>query len=221
MCNLHDRHMPVQYQPISVTECDWHWFAETNKKHSIGSRIHEPNAIPGRGRYTTRRRLTRAVPDCINTALLILARHDEEHVRGIIQDRQCEGDSLFGGFGTVFNVGNNICCVLNLLMTGEEGTGVSIRPHSQKKNVEHGNPISLGKYLKIQGVSEHKAGCWVSLFRSHFWGFYGLYNVMNVSRRDFRLVLREFGQEARWKRTADSTLHNCCPDASEERSVHP
>ena len=172
-------------------EYDWHWFAETNREDSIGGRIHEPNAISGRGRYTTRRRLTRAVPDCIQTTLLVLARHDEERVRGIIQDRECEGDSLFGWFRTVFNVGYNIRRVLNLLMTGEERAGVSIGPHSQKKNIEHGNPISLGKHLKIQGVSAHKAGCWGSLFRSHFWGFYGLHNVMDVNRRDFRLVLRE------------------------------
>lgn len=79
--------------------------------------------------------------------LLALSRNDERASVSVIDDRVGKGDPLAWRLGRVVQPCNPSVRLAQKLVSGEEGTSVSIRSHPEQDQVEHGEPrrVLLGK----------------------------------------------------------------------------
>lgn len=74
---------------------------------------------------------------------LFLAGCDENDSSGMVDDREGKGDSLWRGFGRVVDVGDPSVFFCEELVTGEEGSGVTVGTHTEEDEVEYGEAGSI------------------------------------------------------------------------------
>lgn len=91
--------------------------------------------------------------DLPNTRFLVFASDYEEYRRGVVHDREREGDALARWLWTVLNEGNEFFILQQLLSSREEGAGVTVGTHSQEEHIKSGNPVAFGNNGEILGVS--------------------------------------------------------------------
>lgn len=125
----------------------------TNKRLAGSSRVNEPHTISRRRHNSTTRYSAVTLSDLPNTRLLVFASDYEEYRRGVVHDREREGDALARRLWTVLNEGNEFFILQQLLSSWEEGAGVTVRTHSQEEHIKSGNPAAFGNNDEILGVS--------------------------------------------------------------------
>ena len=125
----------------------------TNTRLAGSSRVNEPHTI-SRCRYnSTARDSAVTLSDLPDTRLLVFASDYEEYRRGVVHDREREGDALARWLWTVLNEGNEFFILQQLLPSWEEGAGVTVGTHSQEEHIKSGNPVAFGNNGEILGVS--------------------------------------------------------------------
>lgn len=126
---------------------------QTNTRLAGSSRVNEPYAISRRRYNSTTRDSTVTLSDLPNTRFLVFASDYEEYRRGVVHDREREGDALARWLWTVLNEGNEFFILQQLLPSWEEGAGVTVGTHSQEEHIKSGNPVAFGNNGEILGVS--------------------------------------------------------------------